>query len=344
MRDKLLVRLIFACAMLSGPALADTIFMWDGSTIEGEIISDDGLVVVVKMRAGKATIAKIEIKDIQKKAVLDTAVTVVREKMSELRKNDDKNIATWLQLGVEAKAAGSYTEMSAAFERVLALDPENSSARTELGYIQRDGLWVKGVFFSEIEKRTPTLPVTPNIQLTDRERLKAIACVGTFSNANEKLADCPRCHGSGSIMTFDCTTCARSSKPGFKILVDGSYVACERCHGTRKVAGAYCSLCDRTGKVYMSQIAPWDGGAKKAPEGFAWCQKCNGAGIEAYQDCVRCKGSQWPGYIMRGGYAARCDPCAGKGKIPLTQCAHCSGKGLVPANPPVADKPESVGK
>jgi len=161
-----------------------------------------------------------------------------------------------------------------------------------------------------------------------REERAAMAGVGKLNDVNEKPVNCPKCSGTGILYRLECLNCNKSGKPGYKH-VGYSYELCARCGGTGYAAVYHCALCNGKGKVYLSQVTPADGGAKKPPPNFNWCGKCSGTGVEIWDTCNQCKRSKYPGYLFFGDHLELCNRCNGATKIPALKCTVCGGTGLL---------------
>ncbi len=156
----------------------------------------------------------------------------------------------------------------------------------------------------------------------------ALSGAAWAEGAKEELSTCPQCNGSGVKVYIDCSSCARSSKPGYNSVGD-HYEQCRRCSGQTKLVGAYCELCNRKGKVLLSAIKPSEGGSAPPPKGYKWCGTCGGTGVGDWLQCLQCKRSKYPGYVQMGEGIMACNRCNGKAKTPALTCTTCNGKCIV---------------
>lgn len=168
----------------------------------------------------------------------------------------------------------------------------------------------------------------PNPAAT-KEGRAALIGVDKLHDINEKPVSCPRCKGTGIAVTLPCLNCNKSGKPGYKN-VGYEYQVCPRCGGTAIAAQYKCGLCLGEGRVYLSHLIPADGGRKKSPVNFIYCDQCNGTGVEIWETCHQCERSKWPGYLFHGESLTLCNRCNGKTKVAALMCAKCRGKGLLP--------------
>ncbi len=327
--DRSICIILILITVAANRSQADIVVLSDGRELEGEILSDDGLDLVLKGRFGKTTLSRRDIKTVVKK---ESPAEDFRKKIEALRQSVDKNDAeAWSALGVRARNAGASDEMKAAFTRALELDSNDSTARKELGFVRQGADWIKaGVATPREPGGAGALPLRNEAAPLDRDKLAAAAGVDKLSSGAEQPTACPRCAGTGIGIYLECLQCKRSPKPGY-VNIGDRLQECPRCVGKAKVIGARCDLCKHTGKVVLSQLSPADGGTKKPPVGYQWCGTCTGSGIDGWLDCNQCKRSKWPGYNFLGDTLAICNRCNGRGKMPSMPCLACAGKCIVPA-------------
>ncbi|MHC4915098.1 MAG: hypothetical protein ACYTGB_06365 [Planctomycetota bacterium] len=143
MRRLLLSTLLVLLA--AAPALADVVTLKDGSKREGRIVrqNDDEVVLEVALGSLKAELIlkRSEIRSIEKGATANEKLLAeVERRRRRLRPNDAAGwlaYARWLD-GV----SGFSKEARAAFEKVIAVDPNNEAARRRLGYRKVGGQWM----------------------------------------------------------------------------------------------------------------------------------------------------------------------------------------------------------
>lgn len=306
---------------------ADIVTLTDGRTVEGDIVSETPTEIVIKAKAGKTTIKREEIQSIEKRK---SDAVQLREAMDALEKSAKKDDAgEWMKMAQRAKQKNERIEAQHAFEKVLKLEPENETARTEMGFVKLNGKWVAKNDLKEPATKTPFDPTKAAPGTMTKEQMAKAAGVNGFAPEGEKPVNCPKCNGTGIWITLPCLNCSKSDKPGYKMLGD-HYEMDQRCGGTGKIIGAYCEFCKRTGKVMMSHIAPADGGTKKPNSGMQWCPVCNGTGWEKFLECNQCKRSKWPGYLFLGDQVVLCTSCGGAAKKPALACGTCKQTGMVP--------------
>ena len=135
--DKSLSKVVaISLLLLAGNASADILYLDTGGRIEGRIVERTSDTVTIELGAGTmsldlSTIVKIE----EGRSLLDD----YDERAAALA---DDDIDGWLALGDWAAARGLGSRSRSAFERVLALDPENAAANEALGRVEVDGRWL----------------------------------------------------------------------------------------------------------------------------------------------------------------------------------------------------------
>lgn len=110
------------------------IHLKNGDKIEGELIEESEDAVRVRTSFGPLRIPRNQIKSM---AGGEAAGTGVSEKKKQLA---DKHY----ELAMWAKEKGLEDEMKANLEAAIELYPDHEKARVALGYVRREGQWVKG--------------------------------------------------------------------------------------------------------------------------------------------------------------------------------------------------------
>lgn len=127
-----------ACLLALLPALAsaDEVFLKGGGKLSGRILSRTDTSVQVDVGAGIITVPMASVVRIEeKRSVLDE----YEERAAKVR---DDDVQGWLQLARWSLAQQLGTQARRAYERVVALDPQNVEANQALGRVQLDGRWV----------------------------------------------------------------------------------------------------------------------------------------------------------------------------------------------------------
>lgn len=131
----------------------------DGTKIEGKVIEETDQYIKLQTKWGELKIDKSEIEKIEKG---DPIVEEYNKKKAELAEKH-------FELAMWCKGKGLKEEMKKELESVIALNPDHEGARTELGYVRKDGNWVK----KDQPKEEATKPPTSREELIALHR-KAI--------------------------------------------------------------------------------------------------------------------------------------------------------------------------
>ena len=114
---------LFLSAAIS---LADVIHLKGGRKIEGEVISEWGEEVQVKIKGGTITLKKSDIVRIEEKA---SPEEIYQKKLAELKED---NAETHFELALWCKKYGLYKEYEALLEKTLKINPEHIQAKRVL--------------------------------------------------------------------------------------------------------------------------------------------------------------------------------------------------------------------
>jgi len=128
----------------------------NGDKIKGEIIEESDAAVKLKTQYGPMTIPRSQIKNITKAGAGAAKSGDLADKQKELAEKHYK-------LGLWAKDSGLEEEAKKNFEAALKVFPDHEGARKELGFIKKNGEWVKG----EPKKETPEQPEEAEGMTTD---------------------------------------------------------------------------------------------------------------------------------------------------------------------------------
>ena len=133
MRFVVAVTVLLAAA---GVLLGDVIFLDDGRVLRGKIVEQNEDYVKIKTKYGTRMIAVDRVKEVISDEELDKRL---KEKIEAAGEDPNAlwDVARWCRdIGLDGKAK----ELA---ERVIELDPDHTSAREFLGYIKKEGKWVK---------------------------------------------------------------------------------------------------------------------------------------------------------------------------------------------------------
>jgi hypothetical protein len=123
-------------ALTPALAQADSVFLRNGGEIKGEIVEQREDAVVIETGPGRVTVPRQSVARIVSST---TDLGIYQARAAVLSPRD---VAGWLQLAEWARAHGLGTQAREAFNRVLAVDPQNAPAHLALGHVQVAGRWM----------------------------------------------------------------------------------------------------------------------------------------------------------------------------------------------------------
>lgn len=130
--------LLAGVLLIGAPASswADVVFLNSGGRMEGRIVSQTETSIEVDIGAGTMTFPMSSVDRIERgRSPLDD----YDERAAALGANDSDG---WLELARWASSQGLGTQSRRAYERVLAIDPQNAEANRAMGLVELDGNWV----------------------------------------------------------------------------------------------------------------------------------------------------------------------------------------------------------
>lgn len=126
--------LIFVLAFgVTCVAYAEVLILKNGDKIEGKVIEETDEYVKLDTKYG---VLKVQKSDIEKREKGDPTIEEYNKKKAELAEKH-------FELAMWCKEKGLKEEMKKELESVITLNPDHEGARAELGYIRKDGAWVK---------------------------------------------------------------------------------------------------------------------------------------------------------------------------------------------------------
>jgi len=128
--------LILSLAAAAAPALADTLFLKNGTVLEGKLVSETGGVYEIKTRFGTQKIPAARVERVERGPSPEEAFEERWKKLAA----DDR--AGALDLWRFAREKKLRQEEALAAERVLQVDPENQEVHEALKHVRFDGKWV----------------------------------------------------------------------------------------------------------------------------------------------------------------------------------------------------------
>lgn len=123
----------------SSASMADIVHLKDGRTVEGKIVEETSTFVRIETRFGG--VRRIEQDRIVR---IERKKTAREEYEGRLRRTNSKDAESLYSLGVWCKENGLVVESLEAHRKVLKLDRNHAGSRKALGYVYRDGKWIRG--------------------------------------------------------------------------------------------------------------------------------------------------------------------------------------------------------
>ena len=117
-------------------ARADEVFLKGGGKITGVVVERTATAIVIEAGPGRVS---VPLSRVERVAESRSALQTYQEKAAKLAKDD---VAGWLALAQWADDVGLDTQARAAYETVLALDPQNAAAHQGLGNVKLGESWV----------------------------------------------------------------------------------------------------------------------------------------------------------------------------------------------------------
>jgi hypothetical protein len=129
----------------AAPALADVVTLKDGSKREGKVVSEDNDEVVLEVAQGRLKaqliLKRSEVTGIEKGPTANEKL--VAEVAARRAKLGAKDAEAWLEFARWLDGLSGFSaDARAAYEKVVAIDPDNAAARTKLGYQKVGGQWM----------------------------------------------------------------------------------------------------------------------------------------------------------------------------------------------------------
>jgi hypothetical protein len=132
------MRFGMACLLLALaiPTRGDEIVLKGGRRLVGEIVERTATSVSIEIAPGRVT---LPLGAIDRIVSGPSALSTFRQRASRLASED---AAAWLALGLWALERGLATQATLAFERVVAVQPDNAQAQEALGHVRVGERWM----------------------------------------------------------------------------------------------------------------------------------------------------------------------------------------------------------
>ena len=129
-------RLLWCAALLPTLAVADEVFLKGAGSISGRIVEQTGDTVTVDVGAGQISVPMANVDRIAK------GKTALDEYDARAARLGPEDVDGWKSLGNWAAGQGLSSQARAAYEKVLAVAPNDLEARDALGYVRVEGKWM----------------------------------------------------------------------------------------------------------------------------------------------------------------------------------------------------------
>lgn len=127
-------------AALTAAAAADVVRLKNGTRLEGKVTEGPGEVVVETADGARLTLSRSQIQRVERRAL---PKDLYEQRLGTVGKNDTQG---HYALGLWCLQNGLNRQATAAFQRVIDLNPEHAEARAALGYQRVGNAWIKGVW------------------------------------------------------------------------------------------------------------------------------------------------------------------------------------------------------
>lgn len=122
--------------LVPGLLIADVVYLEGGGKFTGQIVEQTEEKVVVNIGDGMIGVSMDRVEKIEK------GPSTLDDFDARASKLGPQDVDGWRNLGLWASSKGLPAQARAAYQRVLALAPDDAEARRALGYVQIDGRWL----------------------------------------------------------------------------------------------------------------------------------------------------------------------------------------------------------
>ncbi len=127
--------IVFALALVSGPVVADIVYLKNGAKFEGKVVREGDYYVIIR---GKSRI-KVPADQVDRIEKAETVDDIYAKKVEEL---DQKDAKAWYVLAQWCRERKLRPEARECLEKVVRLDPAHKAAHRDLGHVQHEGHWM----------------------------------------------------------------------------------------------------------------------------------------------------------------------------------------------------------
>lgn len=128
--------LFFLLLLVPAILFADEVYLQGGAKFTGRIVEQTDKMVTIDIGDGIIGVPASRVERIVK---APSSLDKYDELAGKLREGD---VQGWRNLGHWAQQEGLGAQSRQAYEKVVALDPDNAEARQALGYVQVEGRWM----------------------------------------------------------------------------------------------------------------------------------------------------------------------------------------------------------
>ena len=132
-RARILLSLVF---LVPAPILADDVFLKGGAKFSGRIVEQTETIISIDIGDGVVGVAMSRVDHIVK---APSALDGYDQRAAKLAAKDAQG---WRELGRWAAQEGLGAQSRQAYQKVLAILPDDPEAREALGFVQFDGRWM----------------------------------------------------------------------------------------------------------------------------------------------------------------------------------------------------------
>lgn len=122
--------------LVPGLLRADVVYLKGGGKLTGRITEQTADKIVVDVGEGSVGVSMDRVEEISK------GLSPLDEFDARAAKLGPKDVDGWRALGLWAATKGLSSQSRAAYQRVVALAPDDAEAREALGYVRLDGRWI----------------------------------------------------------------------------------------------------------------------------------------------------------------------------------------------------------
>lgn len=129
-------KLLFLLVLAPGLLVADVVYFKGGGKVTGRIVAQNAEKVVVDVGDGTIGVPMERVEEIV------SGPSPLDEFEAQATKLQPQDVNGWRALGQWASMKGLQNQSRLAYEKVLAVAPDDAEARRALGFVKLDGRWL----------------------------------------------------------------------------------------------------------------------------------------------------------------------------------------------------------